>query len=51
MHTYTTLCEWKIMPTSTKVYDSSDISLYCAECGAKRKKTSFKFCPHCGTKF
>lgn len=48
---YTTLCEWKIMPTSTKVYDSSDIGLYCAECGAKRKKTSFKFCPHCGTKF
>jgi hypothetical protein len=41
---------WKILPESQKPYVSSDIKAYCGECGAKIKKSSFKFCPHCGSK-
>jgi hypothetical protein len=43
---------WKILPTSQKQYTAEEIGVnYCGECGAKRKKSSFKFCPHCGNKF
>ena len=42
---------WKIKPSSTKPITSEDLIMYCSECGAKRKKDTFKFCPHCGTKF
>lgn len=43
---------WQILPLSTKQYHKEDLGvLYCGECGAKRKKDSHKFCPHCGTKF
>ena len=43
---------WKILPTSQKQYTAEEVSVnYCGNCGAKRKKDSFKFCPHCGTKF
>jgi len=43
---------WRILPTSTKQYHKEDLGvLYCGECGAKRKKDTHKFCPHCGTKF
>ena len=35
-----------------KKYHKEDLGvLYCGECGAKRKKDTHKFCPHCGTKF
>lgn len=43
--------EWKILPLSEKPYESKDLNVYCTECGAKRKKSSHKFCPHCGTKY
>ena len=43
---------WQILPTSQKQYTAEEVSVnYCVNCGAKRKKSSFKFCPHCGTKF
>jgi hypothetical protein len=42
---------WKIKPKSTKVLTKEDLVVYCTECGSKRKKDKFKFCPHCGTKF
>lgn len=42
---------WKILPLSKKVVTREEIGIYCTECGAKRKKSSHKFCPHCGTKF
>lgn len=43
---------WQILPKSQKQYTAEEVSVnYCGNCGAKRKKDSFKFCPHCGTKF
>jgi hypothetical protein len=43
---------WKILPTSEKQYTAEEVNVnYCGNCGAKRKKSSFKFCPHCGTQF
>jgi hypothetical protein len=43
---------WQILPTSQKQYTAEEVGVnYCGECGAKRKKSSFKFCPHCGNKF
>lgn len=43
---------WQILPNSQKQYTAEEVIVnYCGNCGAKRKKSSFKFCPHCGTKF
>lgn len=43
---------WQILPNSQKQYTAEEVVVnYCGNCGAKRKKSSFKFCPHCGTKF
>jgi hypothetical protein len=42
---------WKILPQSIKPIEVSEIVTYCTECGAKRKKDTHKFCPHCGTKY
>ena len=42
---------WKLLPQSTKMITSEDLVVYCTECGSKRKKDTFKYCPHCGTKF
>ncbi len=42
---------WKILPESVKPYESSDLKVFCTECGSKRKKDSHKFCPNCGTKY
>lgn len=43
---------YQILPNSQKQYHKEDLGvLYCGECGAKRKKDTHKFCPHCGTKF
>lgn len=46
------IVQWQILPTSQKPYTTKELNvLYCGECGAKRKKDSHKFCPHCGTKY
>ena len=43
---------WQILPLSQKQYTAEEVGTnYCGNCGAKRKKSSFKFCPQCGTKF
>ena len=43
---------WQILPLSQKQYTAEEVGTnYCGNCGAKRKKSSFKFCPHCGSKF
>jgi hypothetical protein len=42
---------WKIKPQSTAFVFREDLVTYCTECGAKRKKDSHKFCPHCGTQY
>jgi len=48
---YTWKKSWKILPVSQKAYVREEMVVYCTNCGAKRKKDSFKFCPHCGHKF
>lgn len=51
-NSYTTsVSTWKILPESQKPYESKDIKVYCTNCGTKRKKDTFKFCPQCGEKF
>lgn len=45
------IVEWQILPESRRVIETNDLVVYCTNCGAKRKKQSHKFCPHCGTKF
>jgi hypothetical protein len=42
---------WKIKPNSTKVMVREDLVVYCTECGSKRKKDSYRYCPTCGTKY
>ncbi len=42
---------WKILPLSQKPIMKEDLTVYCTECGSKRKKDSFRFCPNCGKKF
>jgi len=42
---------WKILPLSQKPVVSSDIKVFCTNCGTRQKKSSHKFCPNCGTKF
>lgn len=42
--------QWNILPESRRVIESSDIKLYCTECGVKIKNQKFKFCPNCGNK-
>lgn len=49
------LCEYEynILPKSSKpVIDSNDINVttYCTNCGYRKRKASWKFCPKCGNK-
>ena len=43
--------EIQLLPESRKVVESGDIRVYCTNCGARQKKTNWKFCPSCGSKF
>jgi hypothetical protein len=44
--------KWHIMSKDEKPLEKEELNLlYCGECGAKRKKSTHKFCPHCGTAF
>jgi hypothetical protein len=43
--------KWKILPLSQKPIVTEDIKVFCTSCGAKQKKASHKFCPHCGTRY
>jgi len=42
---------WQIVPLSEKPVTREDLVLHCTNCGAKRKKDSYNFCPVCGNKF
>jgi hypothetical protein len=42
---------WTILPESQRPVVKEDLSVYCTNCGAKRKKSTHKFCPNCGSKF
>jgi hypothetical protein len=48
MYTFHSI-EYKILPTSNKPMETSDLKQYCCQCGKKLKKTD-KFCSNCGTK-
>ncbi len=41
---------WKILPKSQKAFVKEELKIFCTKCGAQRKKSSHKFCPHCGSK-
>lgn len=41
--------EWQILPESKKPVEMGEIRSYCTGCGTRHKKTSWKFCPNCGT--
>lgn len=40
---------FKILPESQKVVEAGEIRSYCHGCGTRVKKSSWKFCPSCGT--
>jgi hypothetical protein len=44
------ISEWQILPESKKPVEMSEIRTYCTQCGTRNKKSSWKFCPNCGTK-
>jgi len=48
---YTWKSTWKILPESQKLVVKEDLKVFCTSCGTKRRKTSHKFCPNCGTRF
>lgn len=41
---------YQILPESLKPLETKDIRAYCGECGARIRKSSWKFCPNCGEK-
>lgn len=40
---------WQILPESKKPVEIGEIRSYCTGCGTRHKKSSWKFCPNCGT--
>lgn len=42
---------WQILPKSRKVVTKEELKVYCTKCGVRRKKTSYKYCPHCGGRY
>lgn len=40
----------QILPESQKPVEVKEIRNYCTSCGSRHKKSSWKFCPNCGTK-
>lgn len=43
--------EIKLLPASRQEMETSEIKSYCTECGTKKKKSAWKFCPQCGNKW
>ena len=41
--------EVQIIPLSQKPVETQEIRSYCTGCGSRMKKTTWKFCPNCGT--
>lgn len=42
-------CSFKLMPENQKTVEAGEIRNYCSGCGTRIKKSSWKFCPSCGT--
>ena len=42
--------EVQIIPLSQKPVETQEIRSYCTGCGSRMKKSTWKFCPNCGTK-
>jgi hypothetical protein len=40
----------KILPTSHRPVENSEVRNYCTNCGSRAKKSTWKFCPSCGSK-
>jgi hypothetical protein len=40
---------WQILPESSKPVEVNEIRNYCTNCGSRQKKSTWKFCPSCGT--
>ena len=40
---------WQILPESKKPVEAGEIRQYCSNCGTRHKKSTWKFCPNCGT--
>jgi hypothetical protein len=40
----------RLLPESRKPVEVQEIRNYCTDCGSRIKKSSWKFCPSCGTK-
>lgn len=40
---------WQILPESKRPIESGEIRTYCTGCGTRIKKSTWKFCPNCGT--
>jgi hypothetical protein len=43
------IVNWQILPESKKPVEIGEIRSYCTGCGTRHKKSSWKFCPNCGT--
>ena len=43
--------EIKLLPASRQEMETSEIKSYCTQCGTKKKKSAWKFCPQCGNKW
>jgi hypothetical protein len=41
--------EFQLLPESAKPVETSEIRNYCNECGIRIRKSSWKFCPNCGS--
>jgi hypothetical protein len=41
--------EFQLLPESTKPMEITEIRNYCPECGLRIRKSSWKYCPTCGT--
>ena len=42
--------EIKLLPSSRMEMETSEMKTYCTQCGTKKKKSAWKFCPQCGNK-
>ena len=47
---YSSKVTWKILPMSQKPIEASDLKVFCSQCGMKQKKSSWVYCPGCGSK-
>lgn len=42
---------YMLLPESEKILHSNDIKVYCPNCGNRRRKDNWNFCPSCGSNY